>query len=90
MIYNGQTWELTNQERADNELKACAEMVRTHPLNEYWQNRYFTAIVEWYRCHDAELEKLRAWFRSVSEKSLNDMTSGEQAQWFAGVQPIEF
>ena len=27
---------------------------------------------------------------SVSEKNLNDMTPGEQAQWFAGASMVEF
>jgi len=96
---NGWTQELTEAERATNEVNICLEMVEEQPLNEYWQNRLAAALV-----HEHELLspppvefalfELRELVYMVppepTTKSLNDMTQEEQAEWYEGVQPIEF
>ena len=49
-MYNGWTQELTEAERATNEVNICLEMVEEQPLNEYWQHRLAAALV-----HEHEL-----------------------------------
>ena len=98
MMYNGHAWELTDEERATNEVNACIDTVEVYPDNEYWQTRLANAIVEEYYIYNPEL-------RSVSEPEtiaeaesamligapcLNDMTDAEQKKWYADIQPIEF
>ena len=98
---NGWTQELTEAERATNEVNICLEMVEEQPLNEYWQNRLAAALV-----HEHELlnpltlsECIEAAFMLCPDPnrktwefpySLNDMSLEEQAKLFKGVQPIEF
>jgi len=59
-MYNGHAWELTDEERATNEVNACIDTVEVYPDNEYWQTRLANAIVEEYYIYNPEL-------RSVSE-----------------------
>jgi len=96
MMYNGHTWELTDQERATNEVNACIDTVEVCPDNEYWQTRLANAIVEEYYIYNqgsvsepetiAEAESAML----IGAPCLNDMTDAEQKKWYADIQPIEF
>ena len=60
---------------------------------ERWAFELLLAVTdEWTDKQQAIVIEIAQWglSLSVSEKNLNDMTPGEQAQWFAGIQPIEF
>ena len=93
MAHNaGYTQEISEQERAKNEVNTCKEFAELYPLNEYWQYRLAAALL-----YEHELlqpltisECIEQAFMLCPEESLNDMTQEKQTEWYEGVQPIEF